>query len=156
MSLEPDDVKRFAVRPGDILINRVNSLSHLAKCTLAVSFNEPTVYESNMMRLSLDDSRLITEFGFRWLSSEQVKAHLRSKAKRAVAQASINQNDVLTIPTPRPPRSEQRRIAEVIGEVEQRLEAEGDTLAGLRWMKSALMSVLLTGELRVTPHTEAA
>ena len=149
--LEPRDVERFTVNPGDILINRVNSMSHLAKCSLAVSFDEPTVYESNIMRLSLDDSRLTTEFGFRWLSSEQVKAHLRRKAKRAVAQASINQNDVLTIPTPCPPRSEQRRIAEVIGIIEQRLESETDALEGLKEFKSSLMSVLLTGELRVTP-----
>ena len=152
--LEPRDVERFAVNPGDILINRVNSMSHLAKCALAVSFDEPTVYESNIMRLSLDDSRLTTEFGFRWLSSEQVKTHLRRKAKRAVAQASINQNDVLTIPTPCPPRAEQRRIAEVIGIIEQRLESETDALEGLTKFKLALMSVVLTGELRVTPDPE--
>ncbi len=156
VSLRSEDVKRFAVRPGDILINRVNSLTHLAKCALALSFDESTVYESNLMRLSLNDARLTTEFGFRWLSSEYVKTNLRSKAKQAVAQASINQSDVRAIPTPCPPPSEQRYIARVIGQVDERLETEGCTLAELCTTKSALMSVLLTGELRVIPDHEVA
>lgn len=154
VSIEPREVARFRVTPGNILINRVNSLSHLAKCALADSFEEPTVYESNMMRLSLDDSRLMSQFGFLWLSSEHAKKHLRRKAKRAVAQASINQDDVMTVPTPCPPRDEQRRIVQISAGVDERLESENRELAAVRDLKSALMSVLLTGELRVTPDPE--
>ena len=148
------ETERFAVKPGDILINRVNSLSHLAKCALVEALDEPTVYESNMMRLRLDDSRVVRGFGFRWLSSVQAKNHFKRRAKRAVAQASINQNDVLTIPTPCPPRLEQQCIADVAGEIERRIEAETATLAGLKEFKSALISVLLTGELRVVPDSD--
>ena len=151
VSIGRADIERFAVRPGDILINRVNSLSHLAKCALVETVDEPTVYESNMMRLTLDDSRMLREFGFRWLSSEQAKNHLKKKAKRAVAQASINQHDVVTIPIPCPPRLEQQRITDVIGETERRVEAEVETLSSLKACKSALMSALLTGELRIVP-----
>ena len=149
-------VSRFLVGPGDILINRVNSLSHLAKCALAGSFDEPTVYESNMMRLKLDESQILTEFGFLWLSCQTAKRYLRSRAKRAVAQASVNQTDVLAVPTPLPPRAEQQRIVEVFRTLEQRLETERRMLTGLADLKSALMSVLLTGELRVTPDPEPA
>ena len=154
VSLDAADVSRFVLKPGDILINRVNSMSHLAKCALAVSFEEPTVYESNMMRLALKDSLLMRRFGFLWLSSEQVKRYLKRRAKSAVAQASINQTDVLAIPTPCPPREEQQAIAEVIGNTERRIESEDRTLGALRELKSALVSVLLTGELRVTPEPE--
>ena len=152
VSLDTGDAEKYAVKTGDILINRVNSLSHLGKCALVDSCDETTVFESNMMRLSLDESRVTAEFGFLWLASEQVKAHLGRKAKRAVAQASINQRDVATIPTPCPPRSEQQEIAEIAGSIGRRLEAEAEALAGLREMKSALLSVLLSGELRV-PRT---
>lgn len=152
VSIGRTETERFAVKPGDILINRVNSLSHLAKCALVEALDESTVYESNMMRLRLDESRVVTGFGFRWLSSVQAKNHLKKRAKRAVAQASINQNDVLTIPTPCPPRLEQQCIADVAGEIERRIEAETATLAGLEEFKSALISVLLTGELRVVPN----
>ena len=156
VSIGPTDVGKFIVRPGDILINRVNSMSHLAKCALAVSFEEPTVYESNMMRLTLDDSRIVTEFGFMWLSCEHVKKHLKRRAKKAVAQASVNQNDVLTIPTPCPPRSEQQRIADVVGTIEQRIESETGALTEFNAVKSALRTALLTGEIRITRDPKAA
>lgn len=153
VSIGRTETERFAVKPGDILINRVNSLSHLAKCALIEVLDEPTVYESNMMRLRLDESRVVRGFGFRWLSSVQAKKHLKRRAKRAVAQASINQNDVLTIPTPCPPRLEQQCIADVARGIERRIEAETATLAGLKQLRSALISVLLTGELRVVPDS---
>lgn len=150
------EAERFAVKPGDILINRVNSLSHLGKCAMVVSCDETTVFESNMMRFSLDESRITSEFGFLWLSSKYVKHHLARKAKRAVAQASINQKDVVTIPTPCPSRSEQNKIAEIVRSVDRRLEAEEERLVGLRQTKLSLSSVLMAGEVRVNPHTEAA
>ena len=109
-----------------------------------------------MMKLSLDNTRLATEFGFRWLSSEYVKANLRGKAKKAIAQASVNQNDVLTIPTPLPSLAEQQHIAGTIGEVERRIDSERDSLSGLLNVKAALMSALLTGEVRVTPGLTSA
>lgn len=156
VSVSSVDLDRFRVKRGDILINRVNSISHLAKCALAKSFSEPTVYESNMMRLTLDDAQILTEFGFLWLSSDKAKRHLRRRAKRAVAQASVNQTDVLTIPTPCPPKAEQERIVDISGALERRLQADERTLTGLSDLKSSLMSVLLTGELRVTPDPEPA
>ena len=67
VSLDTGDAEKYAVKTGDILINRVNSLSHLGKCALVDSYDETTVFESNMMRLSLDESRVTAEFGFLWV-----------------------------------------------------------------------------------------
>ena len=157
VAIDTGEAEKFAVKTGDILINRVNSLSHLGKCALVVSCDETTVFESNMMRLSLDESRVIPEFGFLWLSSEQVKAHLGKKAKRAVAQASINQKDVVTIPTPCPPLSEQQSaIVSALTAFDRCLDSESAMKGALVSLKASLMSILLAGELRVLPATEAA
>ena len=40
--------------------------------------------------------------------------------------------------------------------MESRIRTEMESLTLLKELKSALMSVLLTGELRVSPDTEAA
>ena len=135
VAIDAGEAEKFSVKTGDILVNRVNSLSQTGDTVL--------------MRLSLDESRVTPEFGFLWLSSEQVKAHLGKKAKRAVAQASINQKDVVTIPTPCPPLSEQQEIAELTGSIERRLEAEAEGLTGLaRNEVGPHVRDLLTGELR--------
>ena len=55
-----------------------------------------------------------------------------------------------------PSVGEQEEIALTAARIDSRLAGEAQLLAGLQNVKSALMSVLLTGELRVTPDTEAA
>ena len=57
---------------------------------------------------------------------------------------------------PLPPLAEQTEIAERLRAADDRMTRESDTAEQLRVLKSALMSVLLTGELCVTPDTEAA
>jgi type I restriction enzyme S subunit len=58
---------------------------------------------------------------------------------------------LLAIPVWYPPREEQDAVVEVIGAQARREQVEALYLAGLRGMKAALMSVLLTGEVRVKP-----
>ena len=52
-----DDVERaaYALRENDIVVNRVNSLSHLGKTALIGPIPEPMVFESNMMRFRVDE-----------------------------------------------------------------------------------------------------
>jgi len=47
----PSVQTRYALTRDDVLINRVNSLSHIGKATLVPSLQEPTIFESNMMRV---------------------------------------------------------------------------------------------------------
>ena len=57
---------------------------------------------------------------------------------------------------PVPSLQEQDDICEVLQSPDQRLLAETAYLHGLLSLKAGLMSFLLSGELRVTPDTEAA
>jgi type I restriction enzyme S subunit len=57
---------------------------------------------------------------------------------------------------PLPPVQEQHTIAEVLVATDKRVFAEQASVSELRALKGALMSVLLTGELRVAPDGDAA
>jgi hypothetical protein len=46
-----EDVEAFALQPGDLLLNRVNSIPFLGKVAYVEVVPEFTVFESNMMRL---------------------------------------------------------------------------------------------------------
>ena len=61
-----------------------------------------------------------------------------------------------SVPVPLPAMNEQRRISRILTSHDEFIDDCQDAIDGLRTVKSALMSVLLTGELRVTPDTEAA
>ncbi|MGA2451443.1 MAG: restriction endonuclease subunit S [Polyangiaceae bacterium] len=81
--------------------------------------------------------------------------HLRSGG-RGSNQDALNCQIIKQYPVPLPDLDEQLEIAEAIRCVEERIEAEAVTASALANLKSALMSVLLTGEVRVKPDEAAA
>ena len=54
--VEPVVQTRYSLTQDDVLINRVNALSHIGKATLVPVLQEPTIFESNMMRCCGADS----------------------------------------------------------------------------------------------------
>ena len=105
-----EEVALYSLRPGDMVVNRVNSPSHLGKTLFVENRNAPALFESNMMRMRLHES-VSSEYVAIYLSSTIGRARLTARAKWAVNQASINQQDVGLTPIPLPPAAEQRRIA---------------------------------------------
>ena len=89
----------------------------------------------------------------------QLLRHMRPEWRRLMAGSThktvympiFEQLEILL-----PPVEEQEEIANIVERLESRVETERKVNARLGNLKSALMSVLLSGELRVTPDTEAA
>lgn len=123
VSLSSDEASKYRIAERDILINRVNSLSHLGKCALVPKLEETTVFESNMMRFHVDETRLMPEYLFRYLVTTECRNYLRSIAKRAVAQSSINQGDVKSLLIPVPNLSEQAEITSILSAVDRKITA---------------------------------
>ncbi len=97
----------FALRQGDVVINRVNSLEYLGKSALVPALSEPTVFESNMMRIRLDHARVTPGFCVALLQADWIKKQIARSAKKAVNQASINQTDVKSFSMFLPPLTRQ-------------------------------------------------
>ena len=138
----PEEVATYGLRQGQLVINRVNSPSHLGKCLVVPGNLLPAVFESNMMRMTtgnLVETLLVAYY----LRSPIGRGLLISNAKWAVNQASINQTDVCNVPVPLPPLAEQRRI---VAEVERRLsvvqQAEATVEASLARAERLRQSIL--------------
>ena len=67
----------------------------------------------------------------------------------------LNASIVKKLSLGRPPLSEQAEIVTLLAALERRLDKENATMVAAAGFKTALMSILLTGELRVTPDSEA-
>jgi type I restriction enzyme S subunit len=140
----------YGLREGDLVINRVNSMTHLGKCT-AINLNLIGVlFESNMMRAPI--SKLVMpRYVELYLHSEYGKRRLTRDAKWAVNQASINQEDVKRTALPLPPVPEQEAIIEAVEEqlsmvdhLETDLAAKLGSAQGLR---QSLLRHAFTGRL---------
>jgi len=108
---------RYSLRPRDIVINRVNSRPYLGKSAIVPALEEPVVFESNMMRLTLNEAAALPEYLIAYLQLPYARAALIAKAKDAINQSSINQQDVTALDVPVPPLVQQQRFAELMSDV---------------------------------------
>lgn len=103
VTLSPDECAKFRLSPRDLIINRVNSPEYLGKSTIIPKLDEETVFESNMMRFSVDETCALPEYVIELLQTAYAKKYFLSKAKHAINQSSINQQDVKSLGVPTPP-----------------------------------------------------
>ncbi len=131
--IDSDTLARWSLRDHDIVINRVNSLEYLGKSALIRYMAEPTVFESNMMRMSVKPE-IEPLFILHHLQNSFVTHQIRSRARTAVNQSSINQTDVCELVMRVPPKAQQtayRVLAERAGIISQSLSSalsESDSL----------------------------
>lgn len=114
-----DEIETFSVYQDDILVNRVNSMSHLGKTTIVPELSESTLFESNMMCLRFNpDNALLPRYAWYLISSDEGRKQLVSRAKKAIAQASVNQEDVKSLTFPIPTIAIQKEILDLIANIE--------------------------------------
>ena len=91
----------------------------------------------------------------RFINSDRGRAAVAER-RVGLAQQHFNVGAMKAMLTPIPSLEEQDDICNVVQSSDQNLQAETALRHGLFSLKAALMSVLLSGELRVTPDTETA
>jgi type I restriction enzyme, S subunit len=107
LRLDAAEAKRFRLTEGDIVVNRVNSPEYLGKSAIIPRLEEPAVYESNMMRVSVSRETALPEFVIAYLQTAFARSALIKNAKHAINQSSINQDDVRSVLIYLPPISDQ-------------------------------------------------
>jgi type I restriction enzyme S subunit len=147
--LSENEIATYGLETGDIIINRVNSLSHLGKTAIIGEIDEKMVFESNMMRFSVDESKVQKEYIFKFLNSPITKKQIIGSAKRAVAQSSINQGDVKAILIPKPPLEEQDKIARGLEITELKIANAVQKKTVICDLFRTLLHELMTAKIRV-------
>ena len=141
--------QRFALESGDILINRVNALTHVGKAAVVSGLTETTIFESNMMRLRCSPD-LLPEYLGLILRSDTARRYWLARAKAAVNQVSINQRDVKELKFPLPDMEHQREATQVVAAADTLIVEQAKKIKALQLLKRSLMHDLLTGTVRVS------
>lgn len=151
VQVDHSEAEKYKLAESDVLINRVNSMSHLGKSAIVKGLSEHTLFESNMMRLRINTNIADPEYIALFLQSPTAREQLRKNAKQAVNQASINQQDVLGVQIPLPALPEQQRTVRRL----EALFAKADAVetqvkeaqAQLKMFEQAILAKAFRGEL---------
>ena len=147
LRLSPEDKSLYLLREGDIVVNRVNSLEYLGKSAIIPRFSEEIVFESNIMRMSMDRLRFEPRFIVAMLQTQHIKRQIKICAKQAVNQASINQSDVKSFRIFEPPMALQRDYVRTIEQLEKLQRKQVRHLAEAETLFQSLQCRAFTGQL---------
>lgn len=81
LRIDAASIEKFGLRAGDIVVNRVNSPPQLGKSILVPELEEPTVFESNMMRMRVNPELLIPAVVGTLLQLAPVRQALRARSE---------------------------------------------------------------------------
>ena len=142
-----DEQALYKLNEGDIVINRVNSMEYLGKSALIPPMTEPIVFESNMMRFSVNLEIIVPCYLVEFLQSKFIKGQILSSSKNAVNQSSINQQDVKGFLINIPPLPLQKEFASRVEAVEKLKASHRASLSELDALFASLQHRAFRGEL---------
>jgi type I restriction enzyme S subunit len=151
LSVTNKEASDYAIRDGDIIVSRVNSRELVGKSAVVTGLNETAVFEAMLIRLQVDAKKAQPAV-LAWLMNAPQFLHgLRMRAKHAIGQSSINQQDLLSSCLPLPPLDIQLRLAEKYAGLGQLAATLGSATEVRRQatdgLREAILRKALAGEL---------
>ena len=135
---------------GDVLFNTRNTLSLVGKVAMWRDELPVAYYNSNLMRLEFDTNEVCSnEYANYALNTAGSIARLRAMATGTTSVAAIYTRDLMGLEFILPPKSEQRAIAEALGDGDALLGALDQLIAKKRLIKRGAMQDLLTAKRRL-------
>lgn len=142
-----EEATRWLLHRGDILFSHINSETHIGKTAIYQGSPEHLVHGMNLLLLRPDVSRTDPRYLFALLNTPEVRAFYRSRCKRAVNQASLNQKDIGSLPVPLPPLKEQQDFGALSHKVEIVLGCESIAAEKLDELFELMLKQAFSGQL---------
>jgi len=146
--LQDSGMRTFA--SGTVLVAMYGGFQQIGRTGVLL---EPSVTNQAICPIEVQSHLMVPWFLNLFLVAQRPR--WRSIAASSRKDPNITKQDVAAFLVAVPALEEQAKIAAIVDAHDERLRLEQGNVHGLRALKSALMSVLLTGEVRVTPDAYA-
>ncbi len=138
-------MERSKIKGGDILMTITGNVGRV--CIFPLEYKEGNINQ-HIARIRIDDSLVLSQFIFQYLSQTSIiQDYLKITTGQAYPQLSLKQVRETKIPLP--PITEQKKIADILSTVDDKLQIQQDKKTEYRKLKKGLMQQLLTGKIRV-------
>jgi type I restriction enzyme, S subunit len=153
IEIERSDLNRYAVLPGDVLMNEGGDLDKLGRGALWQGQISPCVHQNHVFVVRCKTG-LVPEYLNAWTSTAQARRYFMLAGRQTTNLASINKTSLgeLTVAVP-PTEQEQREIARTVSDAEALIDSLEQLLTKKHQIKQGAMQELLTGKRRLPGFT---
>lgn len=115
------ELSSSSIYEGDLLFARQSLvLEGAGKCCIVKEVNEPTVFESHLIRVRLDNSKALPDYIYYYFNSYQGKENIKTIVEQ-VAAAGIRGRDLVNLYIPIPPITVQQQILQVLMSIDDKI-----------------------------------
>lgn len=149
VQLSAADVSKYALRRGDILINRTNSLELVGKAACVDTVPANSVFASYLVRLIVDRASAVPDYVSFLINSRIGRAYILRTARRAIGMVNINAEEIAKMPIPVPGVAVQESMVAKFVEVRQACDLLRGELAAdeVTALASSILRQAFAGEL---------
>ena len=138
VELNANEKAKATLQDGDLIFARRSLTAEGAgKCSIVLSVNEETTFESSIIRARLNTDIANPEFYYYFFSSIYGKLALGT-ILRQVAVAGITGSDLAQLEVPYPPKALQDKIAEISKDFDEKIELNTQTNQTLESIAQAI------------------
>lgn len=149
IEVSDNELLDYGLRPGDILLNRVNSADLVGKAGIIKDDIGAAVFDSMIIRIRINNLSLPLFLNY-FLNSRIYFRQIEGKIKHAVGQSSLNQDDLNNLLIGLPTVSEQKEIVSSLSRLDEKSRLIVAVRENVKNLKNGLMQQLLSGKIRVT------
>ena len=145
-------LQRNMASPGDLIFTQRGTLGQVCRIPMQSKFARYVLSQSQM-KVSVDEEQVSPDFLLTYFRSPRALKLIETMTI-GTGVPHLNLGILKAFPVPVPPLEEQTAIAHYLSATDARVDSELQSLRTLKDLKSSLMSVILTGEVQVTPDLQ--
>ncbi len=143
----PDEVDRFRLLPGDVLLTEGGDFDKLGRGAVWRGEIATCIHQNHIFRVRLNPESMIPEFLSTLLGSSRGKRYFLSAAKQTTGIASINKTQLSAFPGLMPPLKLQERFRHIVRSHEKSVARFEQHACKLDHLFSTLVQRAFRGEL---------
>jgi type I restriction enzyme, S subunit len=149
VGITKNELEKHCLKEGDLLFARRSlKIEGSGKCVIVPQIDEPAVFESSIIRVTLRKDIAYPPFYVMFFNSPIGRKIMR-RITRTVAVSGITSNDLRKLEIPVPEITEQKRIAEIVSVLDEKMTIDKKEKDITVKIKQELMDLLLTGKVRI-------
>jgi type I restriction enzyme S subunit len=145
MEITEEEATKYSLTSDDLLFGRRSIvLSGAGKCSWVANLQEPVVFESSILRVTVNSTIVLPKFVFEWLRSPQGVRQI-TRIRSFTTVAGIAGSDLRQISIPVMPIKEQVAISSELAAMRSSIAAIGERQAANRALKKTVFERVLEG-----------